>query len=343
MPEPQFEIRPSVLVGDTADVYFQRTISILRDEGVNPVVVMEFFPTRGGIFCGISEVKGLLAKILPEANREVWALEEGASVEPKEVALRIKAPYASFGLYETAICGILASCTGWATGAREAVEAAQGIPVVSFGARHVHPNVAAIMDYAAVVGGCVSCSTTLGARLAGVTPSGTMPHALILIMGDTVKAVQAFDKHMPQEVPRIALVDTFKDEAEESLNVARALKDRVRGIRLDTPQERGSVTPALVKEVRARLDLAGFNHIEIVVSGGLTLERIREFKEAEAPVNSFAVGSLISGAPPNDFTGDIHEVNDRPAAKRGTHPRYNPQPQPTTNLIGSTRELELVI
>lgn len=322
-----FDIRPSILVGDTADVYLQRTLTILRNESINPIVTMEFFPRSDGVFCGIREVRALLAKVLPETGSEVWALEEGEVLEAGEVALRIKAPYSSFGLYETTICGVLASCTGWATAARECVEAAQGVPVVASAARHVHPNVSANIDYSAVIGGCASCSTVMGARLAGVTPSGNMPHALPLIMGDAVKAIQSFDRHMPQEVPRIALVDTFNDEAEEALNVSQALRERLRGVRLDTPAERGGVTSDLVKEVRARLDLAGFRHVEIFVSGGFTPDRIRQFVQSGAPVAGFAVGSYISSVPPNDFTADIHEVDGRPMAKRGRTPGVTMNPR----------------
>ena len=171
--------------------------------------------------------------------------------------MRINARYSAFGLYETAILGILASGSGWATAARRIVDAADPVPVIGFGARHVHPSVADQMDYASVVGGCIGASTPAGARLAGLAPTGTMPHALVLIFGDTVKAAEAFDRHIDTDVPRIILVDTFKDEAEESLRVAEALGDRLWGVRLDTPSERGRVTPELVKEVRARLDLAG--------------------------------------------------------------------------------------
>ncbi len=327
MVNSEFEVRRPVLVGDTADVYLQRTLTILRNEGMNPMVTMEFSPERSGIFCGLSEVKVLLARILPETGSEVWALEEGDTVSAKEVALRVKSPYGSLGLYETAICGILAHSTGWATAARECVDAAGGTPVVALGARHVHPNVAAELDYACIKGGCVSCSTILGARLAAVTPSGNMPHALALLMEDTVKAIQSFDRHMPQEVPRVALVDTFKDEAEEALNVARALRERLRGIRLDTPIERGGVTIDLVKETRARLDLADFRHVEIMVSGGFTPERIREFVESGAPVNSFGVGTYVASSPPNPITADIHEIDGRPIAKRGRTPGVTSNPR----------------
>ena len=125
-------------------------------------------------------------------------------------------------------------------------------------------------------------------------------------------------------------MDTFKDEAEESLRVAEALGDRLYGIRLDTPSERGRVTADLVHEVRARLDMAGHENVKIVVSGGMTPDRIRYFKESGAPVDSFAVGSYISGASPVDFTADLKEIDGRPIAKRGripggpTSPRLRP-------------------
>jgi len=313
-----------ILSGKTADVYFRRTLDVLKAEGLNPVTTMEIFPNRKGVLCGIKEALGLLRAVLPCPQSEVWALPEGEAMENKEVILRIKAPYQSYGLYETALCGMLAHGSGWATAARECVEAAGGIPVISFGARHVHPNVAGVMDYAAVTGGCKACSSILGAEMTGTLPSGTMPHSLILIMGDTVKATLAFDRHIPESIGRVALVDTFKDEAEESLRVAEALGQRLASIRLDTPAERGRVTVELVREVRARLDLAGFGYVKIFVSGGLDAERIRMFVDSGAPADGFGVGSYISGARPIDFTADIHEVDGRPIAKRGRIPGITP-------------------
>jgi nicotinate phosphoribosyltransferase len=288
---------------------------------------MEVFSSRAGILCGIEEVKALLSRALSSVRGEVWALGEGEAMDRKEVVLRITAPYQSYGLYETAICGILAHCSGWATAARDCAEAAGDIPVISFGARHVHPSVAGVMDYSAVIGGCQGCSSIIGARLAGIEPSGTIPHALILVMGDTVTATLAFDKHMPSDVPRVSLVDTFKDEAEESLLVAQALDKSLDSVRLDTPGERGGVTIDLVREVRARLDLAGFNNIKIFISGGINAERISQFIEQKAPVDGFGVGSYITSASPIDFTADIHEIEGKPIAKRGRIPGKTPNPR----------------
>jgi nicotinate phosphoribosyltransferase len=324
--------RPSleILSGDSADVYFARAASIMEREGLDPIVTMEVFARQDAVLCGIDEAKNLIGHVLGECDpseTQVEALNDGDPIAPKEVVLRIRARYRRFGLYETAILGMLAQSTGWATAARQCVDAAAPQPVISFGARHVHPDITDVLDYAAIVGGCVGASTPAGARLAGLNPTGTMPHSLVLIFGDTVKASEAFDRDLGADVPRIVLVDTFKDEAEEALRVAHALGDRLYGIRLDTPSERGRVTADLDKEVRARLDQEGYNHVKIVVSGGLNPERIAWFKEQGSPVDSYAVGSYISGATPIDFTGDIKEIDGRPIAKRGRIPGVTESPR----------------
>ena len=312
---------------DAADVYLERARRTLAAAGLDPVVGMDFFSDQDGLLCGINDCVEILGGVLG-AGDEAWALAEGSAMERREIVLRVRGRYSRFGRMETALLGILASCSGWATRAREVVLAAGGKRVISFGARHVHPLVGPTMEYAAVVGGCAGCATPGGARMAGLTgPSGTMPHAMILIFGDTVLAARAFDAEMPDDVLRIVLVDTFKDEAEEALRVAEALGERLRGVRLDTPRERGRVTVDLVKEVRARLDLAGHPQVGIFVSGGLTVERIRDFVAAGAPVDSYGVGMTISAAPPIGFTADIKEVDGVPRTKRGRIPGLPENPR----------------
>ena len=315
--------------GPASDIYFQRAADTLAGAGLDPVVTMEYFGDRDGLLCGMADVLDLLRRSLAGAAApEVWALADGSPIAAREVVLRVRAPYSRFGRLETAVLGTLASCSGWATAAREVVEAAGGKRVISFGARHVHPLVGPIMEQAAIAGGCVGCATPLGAERAGLAaPSGTMPHAMILVFGDTVRAALAFDAHMPDDVLRIVLVDTFKDEAEESLRVAEAMGERLRGVRLDTPWERGRVTVELVKEVRARLDLAGHRHVGIFASGGMDAERVRQFVAAGAPVDSFGVGMAIAAAPPIGFTSDIKEVDGQPRTKRGRLPGVTENPR----------------
>ena len=327
----QFDIRPSIIRGDPADAYLHWTKEVMRLESLNPKVLMDFVPARDGVLCGMEEVKSLLQNVLPKQEAdsgveplnneaEVWALEEGDDIKSGEPALRIIANYASFALYETSICGILSSSSGWATAASKCVKAAGDKTVIAYGARHIHPNVAHILDYASVLGGCSSASTLLGSRQSGRNPFGNMPHSLPLIFGDTVVAAQAFDRHLGMEVQRIVLVGTFGDEGEEALKVSQALRDKLRGIRIDTPIERGGVTPTIVGELRARMDQMNFKHVEIYISGGLNPARIKEFQDLDSPVNGYLVGSYISGAAPNDFTADIREIEDKAVAKRGRIP-----------------------
>lgn len=304
-----------IISGATSDVYFVRTRELLSHEGKeNLEVTAEVFCSRAGVVAGVEEVFNLLKS----RDVSLWALPEGEEMERKEVVMRIKGPYDQFGVYETPLLGMLASASGWATAARSCKEAAGEKPIFAFGSRHVHPAVAPVMERAAVIGGVKNGSCILGAKLLGREPIGTIPHAAILIVGDTLETALIYDKIMPPDSPRIVLVDTFKDEAEETLRVAESLKERLDGVRLDTPGERGGVTPDLVREVRARLDRAGYAHVQVFVSGGVNVERIPEL--AEAGADAFGVGSYIAGAKPIDMTMDLKEVEGRPLAKRGRVP-----------------------
>jgi len=313
---------PAILRGDNADVYFLRTQAVLKHDGRNPIVTMEAFCRReGATLCGIDEVKGLLAVALHDeaaaGRATVWGLRDGDVINANEVVLKIRAPYFSFAHLETAYLGAMAHGTGWATAARAIVDAAAPTRVIAFGARHVHPNVADRLDHAALIGGAEGASTSVASGRHRIAPVGTMPHALVLIYGDTVEAALAFDRAIGSEVPRIVLVDTLRDEAEEAARVAAALGDRLGGVRLDRASELGGVTPELVAEVRAALDDAGATSAKIVISGGLTAERIAQFKAARSAVDTYAVGGAISGARPIDFTADLHEIDGTPIGKRG--------------------------
>ena len=224
-----------ILGGATTDIYFVRTFDILESMSLlDTPVTAEIFCRRDGILAGVNEVMGLLEG----RQMEIWSLPEGSGMKSKEVVMRLKGSYREFGMYETTILGFLASSSGWATAAREAKDAAGDKQVICFGSRHIHPAVAPVMERAAMLAGCDGVSCILAAKLAGRQPQGTMPHALALIIGDTVKAARAYHQYMPGEAPRIVLVDTYKDEIEESLRVAEALNRDLLGVRLDTPAER---------------------------------------------------------------------------------------------------------
>ncbi|MBN2288240.1 MAG: nicotinate phosphoribosyltransferase [Candidatus Glassbacteria bacterium] len=302
--------------GDVSDVYFLKTLHVLEAAGLaGTLVEADIHASDDGIFAGAEEAKRLLAGY----GVRMRSLKEGDGMSAGETVMQLKGPYSKFCLHETALLGMLASSSGWATAARACVEAAgKNIPVACFASRHLHPAVAPVMERAALIGGCDTASNILGASLAGRDPRGTMPHSFILIVGDTLEASRLYLEHLKEAGPLVSLVDTLNDEALEAVRQAVELGPELYGVRLDTPKERGGVTPELVREVRARLDQAGAPAVKIFVSGGVNPDKIPEL--AAAGTDAFGVGSYISDANPIDMTLDLKSIAGRPVAKRGRIP-----------------------
>ena len=160
-------------------------------------------------------------------------------------------------------------------------------------------------------------------------PVGTIPHALIAVnSGNAVAAAKQFANRFSR-VPLVVLVDYDNDCVRTALAVARALENKLWGIRIDTASDmvdvsfqnernraKGGVTPELVRLVRRALNSEGYQHVKIVVSGGFTAEKIRHFEKDKTPVDEYGVGSVLLKGD-NDFTADIVQVNGKPEAKAG--------------------------
>jgi len=305
-----------IKAGRTTDVYFIRTRKVLTEKGIHRKAFADVTTTslpRGwkwGVLAGIEEV----ARLLEGLPVNVYAMREGTIFHPYEPVLQIEGHYEDFGVYETALLGMLSQASGIATAALRVKIAANFKPVYSFGIRHMHPAIAPMIDRSAFIGGCDGVSGVLGAEMIGEKPVGTMPHALILTVGDQVKAWKYFDEVVEPEVPRTALVDTLCDEKFEALMAAEALGERLTSVRLDTPSSRRGNFRRIIEEVRWELDLRGYEHVKIFVSGGLDEESITEIVDV---ADAFGVGSAIASAKPVDFSLDIVEVEGKPITKRG--------------------------
>jgi len=303
--------------GEVTDIYFVRTEEILKVRHLNEHVCMEVFlksfpdeSYRWGVFAGLEEV----CTLLEGRPVTVYAVPEGTVFRPKIPVLVIEGNYLEFGEMETAILGCLCQASGISTRASRFRVAAGDKGLLSFGARRIHPSIAPMVERAAYIGGCDGVSTLAGARLIGEKPVGTMPHTLILIVGDTLTATLAFDEIIEKGIPRIALIDTFQDEKFEALRVAEALGDRLHGVRLDTPSSRRGNFRTILEEVRWELDLRGHSKVRLYVSGGLGLEDLLDLSDV---VDAFGVGTRISSAATLDFSLDVVEVDGVALAKRG--------------------------
>ncbi|WP_297498356.1 nicotinate phosphoribosyltransferase [Thermococcus sp.] len=305
-----------IKAGKTTDVYLIRTRKVLREKGIRRKVFADVTTTslpngwKWGVLAGVEEV----AKLFEGMPVNVYAMPEGTIFHPYEPVLQIEGYYDDFGIYETALLGMLSQASGIATAALRVKIAANFKPVYSFGIRHMHPAIAPMIDRSAFIGGCDGVSGVLGAEMIGEKAVGTMPHALILTVGDQVKAWRYFDEVVEPEVPRTALVDTLCDEKFEALMAAEALGERLNAIRLDTPSSRRGNFRRIIEEVRWELDLRGYNWVKILVSGGLNEESIVKIADV---ADAFGVGSAIASAKPIDFSLDTVEVEGKPVTKRG--------------------------
>jgi nicotinate phosphoribosyltransferase len=326
--------------GYYSDKYFVRAREILLADRYRPRVTMQVFGKAPAFLGGVDEAIAILRLCAIEwPELEVHALREGDEIEPWETVLLIEGPYDAFAHLETLYLGVLSRRTRVGTNTRRVVEAAAPKEVLFFPARHDHWLVQTGDGYTAHVAGAIGVSTDAQASWWGSQGVGTVPHALIAAYrGDTVLATRKFAERIGPEVRLISLVDFENDCTRTSVEVARALGDRLYGVRLDTSEmvvdrslwdqmgtfQPTGVNPQLVWNVRRALDQAGFPGVKIVVSGGFTVEKIQAFERGGVPVDGYGVGSsLFQGR--FDFTADVVLVDGKPCAKVGREYRPNPR------------------
>jgi len=326
--------------GYYSDKYFVRARDLLRTDKHRPRVTMQVFGKTHAYLGGIDEAIAIL-KLCSENWNElvVHALYDGDEIEPWETVLLIEGPYDAFAVLETLYLGVLARRTRVGTNTHQVVEAAKPKEVMFFPARHDHWLVQTGDGYAAHIAGAIGVSTDAQASWWGSEGIGTVPHALIAAyQGDTILASRKFAEQSDPSIRLITLVDFDNDCVGTSLAVARALGDRLYGVRLDTSEtlvdksvipQMGTfkptgVNPQLVRNVRGALDAGGYRDVKIVVSGGFSVEKIRQFEEQNVPVDVYGVGSsLFQGR--FDFTADVVMLEGKPCAKVGRAYRPNPR------------------
>ncbi len=302
--------------GRVTDLYFTRAVEILRgtdqDREVRAEFIAKVLPESWpwAVLAGVEEC----LRLLEDRPISARGLVEGTVFRPLQPVLEVQGRYTDLAVYETALLGMLCQASGVATKAARFRKLAGDLPLISFGARRVHPAIAPVVERAAYIGGCSGVATVLAAQQLGIEASGTMPHALILLMGSTEAAARAFNAKIDPNAPRIALIDTFNDEKFEAIRVAEALGRDLYALRLDTPASRRGNFRQILEEVRWELDLRGHEHVRLFVSGGLSEEAVEVLMGV---ADGFGVGTEISAAPVVDFSMDIVEIEGEPLAKRG--------------------------
>jgi len=246
---------------------------------------------------------------------DVFAVPEGTPVFANEPLLEIVAPLPEAQLVETFVMNQIHVQTVLASKAQRVVRAAAGRRVVDFGSRRTHGIDAALKAArASYIGGVSATSNVLAGKLFGLPVTGTMAHSFIQAHDSESEAFWAFVRLYPGTV---VLIDTYDTLAAVRKLIALAKQHgenfRFSGVRLDSGDLLG-----LSRAVRALLDEAGLQHVEIFASGGLDEYRIAHLVSAGAPIDGFGVGTYMgvsSDAPDLDIAYKLSEYAGRGRVK----------------------------
>ncbi|HET7306314.1 MAG TPA: nicotinate phosphoribosyltransferase [Gammaproteobacteria bacterium] len=248
---------------------------------------------------------------------DVFAVPEGTAVFAHEPVMQVVAPLPEAQLVETWLLNQIHYQSLVATKAARVVVAANGRPVMDFGARRAHGSDAANKAArAGYIGGLAGTSNVFAGRLYDIPLHGTMAHSYVQAHDDEAAALAAFVSRYPQTT---VLVDTYDTMAGID-TVIRLATERgsafpVGGIRIDS----GDLVE-LSRRAREKLDAAGLQQVRIVLSGGLDEDKVARLVR-EAPVDAFGVGTAMvvsADRPSFDCAYKLVEYAGRPRLKAST-------------------------
>jgi len=316
--------------------YFIKTTKIVDKFASEKVVTMQFFQRKDNVvLCGIDEAIALIHTFAHNPRSiKIKALNDGDLIMAGEPVLKITGHYQDFGFLESLIDGILSRRSAIATNVYNVVKAAAPTPVFFMGDRQDAYVNQQGDGYSCYIGGIAAQCTLAHGEWWGSEGGGTMPHALIQIMGgDTLKAAEAYNATYPNEKVT-ALVDFHNDVIKDSLIVANVLKEKLNAVRVDTSKNMidhyfddkkylldegvviNGVNPTLIKGLRKALDDNGFNYVKIICSSGFDVDKINWFKKENAPVDSYGVGTSLLKIDVG-YTGDLVRLDGVELAKEG--------------------------
>ena len=239
---------------------------------------------------------------------EVYAVEEGTPVFPREPLIRVKAPIMEAQLIETALLNIINHQTLIATKASKVVTAAEGAVVLEFGLRRAQgPDAGIYGARAAVIGGCKGTSNVLTGQMFDVSVGGTHAHSWVMSFPSEIEAFRAYADLYPDAC--LLLVDTYntlKSGVPNAIEVFKELRAKGHeplGIRLDS----GDLA-YLSKRARKMLDDAGFEKAKIFASGDLDENVIWDLKMQGAKIDTYGVGTRLITSEDMPALGGVYKL-----------------------------------
>ena len=241
---------------------------------------------------------------------DVWAMPEGTVIFPHEPIVTVRGPAMQALMLETMLLLTINHQSLIATKANRIVRAADGRPVMEFGARRAHGYGAAYYGArAAIIGGCTGTSCLLTAKDFGVPASGTMAHSWVQLFEDEYTAFKTYAERYPDSC--LLLVDTYNVLKSGIPNAIKVFNDVLKplgkrpvGIRIDS----GDIT-YLTKKARKMLDEAGYEDCKICISNSLDEYLIRDMIFQGAKVDSYGVGERLITASSEAVFGGVYKLS----------------------------------
>ncbi len=240
---------------------------------------------------------------------EIYGMEEGTIVFPKEPLIRVKAPIIQAQLIETAMLNLVNHQTLIATKASRVVNAAKGGEILEFGLRRAQgPDAGNYGARAAVIGGCVATSNVMTGQMYDIKVSGTHAHSWVMSFPTELDAFRAYANIFPDAC--LLLVDTYNTLESGIPNAIKVFKElrasghEPMGIRLDS----GDLA-YLSKKARVMLDEAGFENAKICVSGDLDEYLIHDLISQGAAIDTWGVGTKLITSADCPALGGVYKMS----------------------------------
>ncbi len=244
-----------------------------------------------------------------EFTCDVWAIPEGTVVFPREPLIKVRGPVIQAQLLETALLCTINHQTLIATKTARIVRAAEGRPVMEFGARRAQGFDASVLGArAAYIAGAAGTSCTICGQQFNIPLSGTMAHSWVMLFDTEFDAFKAYSLTYPDGA--LLLVDTYDVLRSGIPNAIRCAKEvlepmgkRLKGIRIDS----GDLT-YMTQQARKMLDEAGLTDCKITVSNALDEYLIRDLINQGACIDSFGVGERLITSKAEPVFGGVYKI-----------------------------------
>lgn len=326
------------------DTYFIRSRKILEEVDYNPWVRYQMFIRdasnpefnwkNNATVHGINEAINIIDKYsnVFKGKGRVYSLNNGSRFNSGETLMVIDAPVQDVIELETMLLGVVSAETskrndGTEIDAKKIRGRCRKIKqilnedkdVLFFGSRHWRYDELADVGDIIRLAGWDGCATQNVADEMGVEPSGTVPHALEVVVASKYgrsegvsSAIEEFNIHMDEHIPRVSLIDYNNEEFNDTYKSYIATRGDLDAVRIDTPGENYAqthpdldpisnfvendvpnidgfnyltgtgVTIAPVYTLRAQMDVYGMGDVDIFLSSGFgNPEKVRDFQMFE--------------------------------------------------------------